>query len=179
MAENRSSAVAGTKRAPGEYRERGLELLADEIRRHHKAVERHARAMLDEAIAAGEKLIEAKARLPHGEFEPFKAYCGVSRSSASVYMKLAREKSSAGVLEAASIREALETLGGTRKKPEQQEIDFGRAAKSRASWRDGRRWQRRAHREALRTGRWDALPYAPNSSGGEEALADTIKEFAR
>jgi hypothetical protein len=115
MPSARSSAVAGTEQAPGEYRERGLELLAEEIRGHHKAVERHARAMLDEAVAAGEKLIDAKRRLPHGEFGPFKAYCGVSRSSASVYMKLAREKSSAGVLEADSIRGALEGLGGKKK----------------------------------------------------------------
>jgi hypothetical protein len=45
-----------------------LELLAEEVRRHHKAVERHARSMLDEAIAAGEKLLEAKERLKHGEY---------------------------------------------------------------------------------------------------------------
>jgi hypothetical protein len=43
-----------------ELRERGLDRLADEIRAHHKTVERHARAMLEEAVAAGEALLEAK-----------------------------------------------------------------------------------------------------------------------
>ena len=56
-----------------ELRDRGLDRLAEDIRAHHKAVEHHARSMLEEAIAAGEKLIEAKARLRHGEFGPFKA----------------------------------------------------------------------------------------------------------
>jgi hypothetical protein len=72
--------------------------------------------MLAEAIAAGEKLLETKARLPHGEFGAFKAYCEVSRSSASHYVRLAREKSSAGVLGADSIRGALRALGGEPKK---------------------------------------------------------------
>jgi Protein of unknown function (DUF3102) len=99
-----------------EVRERGLEELANEVRRHHKAVERHARGMLAEAIAAGEKLLETKARLPHGEFGAFKAYCEVSRSSASDYLRLAREKPRAGVLGADSIRGALRALGGEPKK---------------------------------------------------------------
>jgi hypothetical protein len=103
--------------AIGGERECLLERLAEDVRRHHKAVERHARSMLDEAIAAGEALIEAKALLRHGEFDAFKTLCGVGRSSASVYMKLAREKSSAGVLEADSIRGALAALGEKEKEP--------------------------------------------------------------
>jgi len=47
-----------------------LELLAKDIRRHHKEVEAHASAMVAAAVAAGEKLIEAKEQLPHGEFAP-------------------------------------------------------------------------------------------------------------
>jgi Protein of unknown function (DUF3102) len=115
MAESRSSAVAGTKQAPGEYRERGLELLAEEIRGHHKAVERHARSMLAEAILAGEKLLEAKELLRHGEFGPWLTYCGVNQRTAQLYMKLAREKRNVAVLEADSIRGALEGLGGKKK----------------------------------------------------------------
>jgi hypothetical protein len=99
-----------------------LDRLAEDIRRHHKAVERHARKMVAEAIAAGEKLIEAKAMLPHGEFDAFRTRCGVSRSSAFDYRKLAREKSSAGVLEADSIREALRALAPKPKpKPKRPE----------------------------------------------------------
>ena len=125
-------------RAEGERRE--LELLAEDIRGHHKAVERHARSMLDEAIAAGEKLIEAKGLLRHGEFGSFKAYCGVSRSSASIYMKLAREKSSVGVLEADSIREALAALGGRRKKPRWQSLDFWKPCAGPSSRRQVEAW---------------------------------------
>jgi Protein of unknown function (DUF3102) len=109
-----------TAAAQIKVRDRGLDLLAEEIREHHKAVERHARAMLDEAVAAGEKLLDAKARLPHGELGPFIAYCGLSRSNATNYMQLARaardESASAGILEADSIRGALRTLAGEPKK---------------------------------------------------------------
>ena len=116
-------------------RDRGLDLLADEIRRHHKAVERHARSMLDEAIAAGEALIEAKGRLRHGEFGPFIAYCGTSRRSASLYMKLAREKGNVAILEASSIREALEALGG-RRRPQRREFVFDPAGPEPGGWQD-------------------------------------------
>ena len=95
---------------------RTLDGLADQIRAHHKAVERHAQAMLDEAIAAGGLLLEAKGQLGHGEFGPFVAFCGVSDRSARVYMRLARHSGSAAVLEADSIRAALDALAGRRRK---------------------------------------------------------------
>jgi hypothetical protein len=106
-----------------ELRDRGLEPLADEIRRHHKAVERHARSMVAEGVAAGEKLIEAKARLRHGEFLPFVRRCGISPRSAQLYMKLARGKceTDAHLEEAVTIREALEMLGGGREKKKKGE----------------------------------------------------------
>jgi hypothetical protein len=94
----------------------GLDRLAEDIRAHHKAVERHAQAMLDEAIAAGEDLLEAREQLPHGRFGPFVAYCGVSARSARVYMRLARNSGSAAVLEADSIRAALDALAGPSRK---------------------------------------------------------------
>jgi hypothetical protein len=174
VAENRSTEVAGdrtgSQRVPlrrrvlsaaveaSELRDSGLDLLAAEIRQHHKAVERHARSMLGEAIAAGEALIEAKGRLRHGEFGPFIAYCGTSRRSASLYMKLAREKGNVAVLEASSIRVALEALGGTRKRREPPR-DFGKPG---ASLADDEYWQDAAYKAALRTGRWDALAYRPD-----------------
>jgi Protein of unknown function (DUF3102) len=138
-------------RAEGERRE--LELLAEDIRRHHKAVERHARSMLDEAIAAGEALIEAKARLRHGEFGPFIAYCGTSRRSASLYMKLAREKGNVAILEASSIREALEALGG-RRRPQRRGFVFDPAGPEPGQW------QVDAWREAMAAeGRHEVLSY--------------------
>jgi hypothetical protein len=95
-----------------------LELLAEEVRQHHKAVERHANAMVAAAIAAGEKLLEAKGQLRHGEFGPFLTYCGVSARSARVYMRVARNSADAAVLEASSIRAALDAIAGpSRKRP--------------------------------------------------------------
>jgi hypothetical protein len=100
-----------------------LEELAQDIRRHHKEVEAHASAMVAAAIAAGEKLIEAKEQLPHGEFGPFLTYCGVSPRSARVYMQLARKSADAAVLDAKSIRAALEAIAKPKPKPKQ--LDFG------------------------------------------------------
>jgi hypothetical protein len=101
-----------------------LELLAEEVRQHHKAVERHANAMVAAAVVAGEKLIEAKELLRHGEFGPFRAYCGVSARSARVYMRLARNSADAAVLEADSIRAALDALATpSRKRP--KELNLG------------------------------------------------------
>lgn len=103
-----------------------LELLAEEVRQHHKAVERHANAMVAAAIVAGEKLIEAKEQLRHGEFGPFLAYCGVSARSARVYMRLAHNSADAAVLEADSIRGALDALTTpSRKRP--KELNLGPA----------------------------------------------------
>jgi hypothetical protein len=98
-------------------RDQGLEALAEDVRRHHKAVERHLRAGLGEAIAAGEALVDAKGLLRHGEFGPWLTYCGINQRTAQLYMKLAREKRNVAVLEADSIRGALEALGG-KPKPE-------------------------------------------------------------
>jgi hypothetical protein len=143
------------EQARPELRDRELDLLAEEIRGHHRAVERHARSMLDEAIAAGEKLLEAKERLRHGEFKPWVAYCGVSYSSAAVYMRLAHNKYSAALLEADSIREALEALGGKRRKREPEPDLAFRVAKF--ARRDD--WVKAAYTAAMETGRWDALSY--------------------
>jgi hypothetical protein len=121
-------------RAVGAARERGgvvqatlnkvtapqtLDLLFEDIRRHHKAVERHAQKMVAEAIAAGELLIQAKDELRHGEFGAFLVRCGVNARSARVYMRLARNSGSAAILEAKSIRSALEAIAGPCPKPRQ------------------------------------------------------------
>lgn len=144
MTESRSSAVAGTGQAPGEYREPGLELLADETRRHHKAVERYARSMLDEAIIAGEKLIEAKQLLRHGQFGPWLTYCGLNQRTAQLYMNLAREKRNVAVLEADSIREALKALGGRPKRRKPLADWFNKSFGVPSP-----RWQLEAWREAM------------------------------
>jgi hypothetical protein len=63
--------------------------LVDEINRHHRDVERHARSMLDSAIECGRLLDAAKSRLPHGDWLPWLAenFDGSVRN-AQVYMRL-------------------------------------------------------------------------------------------
>jgi hypothetical protein len=79
--------------------------------------------MVTEAVAAGELLLEVKGQLQHGEFGPFLTYCGVSARSARVYMRLARNSGSAAVLEADSIRAALNAIAGPSPRPKR--LDFG------------------------------------------------------
>jgi hypothetical protein len=155
--------VSGALEA-SELRERELDRLAEDIRRHHKAVERHARATLEEAIVAGMKLAEAKARLSHGEFGPFVAYCGISPRTAQLYMKLARNRRNVALLDADSIRGALEALGGGRKKPKRPAPDFGKPFHQP---RPG--WQLHEWREAMKAaGRPAPWPYqAPDPITGE------------
>jgi Protein of unknown function (DUF3102) len=146
---------------PNELRERGLDLLAEEIRRHHKAVARHARSMLAEAIVAGEKLIEAKELLRHGEFGPWLTYCGVNRRTASLYMKLAREKSNVAVLDADSIRGALAALAKPRR-PKRREFVFNPVGPEPGGWQDD------AWREAMAAeGRHEVFSYyVPSGNEG-------------
>jgi Protein of unknown function (DUF3102) len=161
----------GARFAEGE-----LDWLADEVRRHHKAVGRHARSMLDEAIAAGEALIEAKRRLRHGEFGPWLAYCGVSRRSASLYMKLAREKGNVAVLEASSIREALEALGGKRKRRNEPSPDFGKPG---LKLPDRGGWQVVAWREAMAAeGRRELFAYYVPDGQGVRLCWTTVEDAA-
>jgi len=137
----------------GERRE--LETLAETVPREHKLVLRLAEGMLAAAVRAGELLNEAKERLPHGELGPFVTYCGISQRSAQLYMKLARNADRPEVLEAESIREALEALGGKRrkKKPE-PDLSFRVAKFARHG-----EWVKAAYTAAMETGRWDALSY--------------------
>jgi Protein of unknown function (DUF3102) len=164
MAEGRGSTAVGTERAPGEpnesraveasgLRERELDLLAEDVRRHHKAVERHARSMLAEAIVAGEKLIEAKGLLRHGEFGPWLTYCGVNQRTAQLYMKLARQKRNVAVLDAESIRGALKALAKPRR-PKRRTFVIAPVAPEPGGWQDD------AWREAMAAeGRREVFSY--------------------
>jgi hypothetical protein len=98
--------------------------------------------MLVDAIAAGELLIEAKARLRHGGYIPFVRRCGVSPRSAQLYTRLAREKRNVALLEADSIRAALKALAKPERKP--APIDFGPDGAIRLA-----EWQRREWRRAM------------------------------
>jgi hypothetical protein len=68
-----------------------LVTLADDINREHQAAETAARSAIAHALQAGLLLIEAKRRLPHGEFLPWlKENCVVSERQAQNYMRAAR-----------------------------------------------------------------------------------------
>ncbi|MDX0636307.1 DUF3102 domain-containing protein [Sinorhizobium medicae] len=68
-----------------------LPVLADEINCAHKAAGLAGRALVRHAIAAGQRLIEAKALVGHGEWEAWlAANCDLSIRTAQKYMKAAR-----------------------------------------------------------------------------------------
>ena len=70
-----------------------LPVLAGEINRAHKAAREAAQTSLERAIEAGERLIEAKALVAHGQWLPWlKELCDLSERSAQAYMRLARHK---------------------------------------------------------------------------------------
>lgn len=69
-----------------------LSRLAWRINDQHEQVEAYARNMLFFAKAAGEALIEAKKRIPHGQFKQWvEDNTKVSIRQAQNYMKVARE----------------------------------------------------------------------------------------
>lgn len=80
----------------------------------HRAVRRHARGMLREAVEAGTALREAKTKCPHGTWLPWLAETGIKRRTASDYMRLAAKWADAAHLPPpdATIREALAVLTG-------------------------------------------------------------------
>ena len=74
-----------------------LPLLAAEINQHIAAARRHSAASLASALAAGERLIEAKVALGHGAWLPWlNTNCALSERTAQVYMRLARNVDAVG-----------------------------------------------------------------------------------
>lgn len=70
----------------------GLPDLARRINEEHRAVGAALRAGLEHARAAGELLIEAKAKVPYGGWLPWlKANCEVSERTAQAYMRVSRQ----------------------------------------------------------------------------------------
>jgi hypothetical protein len=64
------------------------------IRRAHAQAEQATRRSLEAMISAGEKLIEAKSLLDHGQCGPWlKEHCRIPRRTISCYMDLARNRS--------------------------------------------------------------------------------------
>lgn len=68
-----------------------LPFLAGEINDAHKQVQFHGRSMLYEAKRAGEALLQAKGRIPHGGFKVWIGEnCRCSYSQASKYMRVVK-----------------------------------------------------------------------------------------
>jgi hypothetical protein len=82
----------GTSVVPVEQPRPLAEIMGD-VRRSHDAVMAGLSHSAAHTIRAGEFLLEAKTQLKHGEFQIFKTLdCGLTLSTAQIYMKLARHK---------------------------------------------------------------------------------------
>lgn len=94
-----------------------LPVLAAEITIAHEGARAAAKASLASALAAGAKLIEAKALIGHGEWLPWlKANVPFSERTASRYMRLARHRDQieTGHVADLAIRGACEALAEAR-----------------------------------------------------------------
>ncbi len=86
-------------------------------------VRNHANGMVHAAVRAGQLLIEAKAALPHGEFEAWiTSNCTVAPRTAQAYMRLATKLKTLPPAEAQRVadlplREALKAIGTTAEAP--------------------------------------------------------------
>ena len=70
-----------------------LEGLATRIRNEQRAIEAALTSIAAHVMAAGDLLIEAKKKLPHGEWLPWLTlHCEISERTAQVYMQLARKR---------------------------------------------------------------------------------------
>ena len=71
----------------------GLEDLATRIKTAHRAVRDAAKNIVQQAVAAGQALNDAKAKLPHGEWLPWlERHCELSERTAHNYMLLAANR---------------------------------------------------------------------------------------
>ena len=70
-----------------------LERLATRIRKEQRAIEAALTSIAAHVMAAGDLLIEAKKKLPHGQWLPWLTiHCEISERTAQVYMQLARKR---------------------------------------------------------------------------------------
>jgi hypothetical protein len=67
--------------------------LAARIRAEHEATGAALKSSIDHSIAAGALLIEAKAKVPHGQWLPWlRDNCAISERTAQLYMRLAKNR---------------------------------------------------------------------------------------
>jgi hypothetical protein len=100
-----------------EIEHRRLDELAGEIATEVRLAEEAWRGAVGHAIAAGEKLIEAKRLVPHGGWLSWlEANCPLGEREAQNYMRLARNPQR--VADLSSVRQAVALLAGWKTKPE-------------------------------------------------------------
>lgn len=69
--------------------------LAARIKAEHEATSTALKSSITHGIAAGELLVEAKAKVPHGQWLPWlKDNCEISERTAQLYMRLAKNRGS-------------------------------------------------------------------------------------
>jgi Protein of unknown function (DUF3102) len=86
-----------------------LAALAATIRSYHERVVAAIGNALNHAFAAGEALIEAKAKVPHGDWAAWVQRCGINERTARRYMQLAKARS---IIESKTVRATDLTLAG-------------------------------------------------------------------
>jgi hypothetical protein len=87
--------AADTQTAPGQDLDRSNSLadLAARIRAFHEAAAEGLRRSVENAMAAGDLLIEAKAQLKHGQWLPWlRDHCAMSERTAQLYMRCAKNR---------------------------------------------------------------------------------------
>ena len=116
---------------------RDLDTLAVEIRDHHEAAQAAFRTSVEEAVLCGEKLIEAKAQLPHGGWLPWlERNFPASPRTAQGYMRLARHED-AQALAHLGVEGALRQLAAPRHEPQDGGVSIGEVierARAVAAW---------------------------------------------
>lgn len=96
-----------------------LTALASDIKAAHQAIKVSAEQMAEQAIAAGNLLIEAKAAIRHGEWRSWlDVNVGMSERTAQRYMQLARSGMKSATVADFGIRAAVEKLAACQPKPD-------------------------------------------------------------
>jgi hypothetical protein len=74
-------------------RSNSLTDLAARIRAEHEATSEALKSSVEHGIAAGELLVEAKAKVPHGQWLPWlRDNCSISERTAQLYMRCAKNR---------------------------------------------------------------------------------------
>jgi hypothetical protein len=109
----------------------GLDELATRIKRRHQAVRDAAKNIVQQAIAAGMALNDAKSKLAHGEWLPWvEQNCGFSERTAHNYMLLAANRGKFAIDADLTLTQALRQIrndGGSGSKDDGPASRYDRA----------------------------------------------------